>query len=145
MKYTLEERLDIGQRIYQGELTIASAAYSYDVNLYTARDYFRMYKARVEQSFHRQELCAHSVDADTDAADKYVRKAKAPDAADGYTQGTAERYAGVVAGQYVDEITATNVRKLMTNLQLSLDQALIALDIEGESRTQVIKQLQRGA
>ena len=61
------------------------------------------------------------------------------------THKVQQRDMQAVAGQYVDEITATNVRKLMTNLQLSLDQALNALDIEGESRTQVIKQLQRGA
>lgn len=45
MKYTKEERLDIGRRIYQGELTLAAAAVKYDVNPYTARDYFRLYKA----------------------------------------------------------------------------------------------------
>lgn len=45
MKYTKEERLDIGRRIYQGELTLATAATQYDINLYTARDYLRLYKA----------------------------------------------------------------------------------------------------
>ena len=45
MKYTKEERLEIGRRIYQGEITLATAATEYDVNLYTARDYLRMYKA----------------------------------------------------------------------------------------------------
>ncbi len=45
MKYTKEERLDIGRRIYQGEMTLATAATKYDINLYTARDYLRLYKA----------------------------------------------------------------------------------------------------
>ncbi len=45
MKYTKEERLNIGRRIYEGELTLAAAAITYDINLYTARDYFRLYKA----------------------------------------------------------------------------------------------------
>lgn len=45
MKYSKEERLDIGRRIYQGEMTLASAATKYDINLYTARDYLRLYKA----------------------------------------------------------------------------------------------------
>lgn len=45
MKYTKEERLEIGRRIYQGEMTLATAAAKYDINLYTARDYLRLYKA----------------------------------------------------------------------------------------------------
>ncbi len=45
MKYTKEERLEIGRRIYQGEMTLATAATEYDINLYTARDYLRLYKA----------------------------------------------------------------------------------------------------
>ena len=46
MKYTKEERLEIGRRIYQREITLATAAVEYDVNFYTARDYLRLYKAR---------------------------------------------------------------------------------------------------
>ncbi len=46
MKYTKEERMDIGRRIYQGEMSQAVAAVKYDINLYTARDYMRLYKAR---------------------------------------------------------------------------------------------------
>lgn len=46
MKYTKEERLDIGRQVYEGELTLASAATKYDINLYTARDYLRLYKAQ---------------------------------------------------------------------------------------------------
>ena len=45
MKYTREERLEIGRRIYQGEMTLATAATEYNINLYTARDYLRLYKA----------------------------------------------------------------------------------------------------
>ena len=48
MKYSLKERLDIGKRIYLGELTLATAAYAYDINMYTARDYLRMYKASAQ-------------------------------------------------------------------------------------------------
>lgn len=48
MKYTLIERLNIGRRIYLGELTLATAAYAYDINMYTARDYLRMYKASAQ-------------------------------------------------------------------------------------------------
>ena len=45
MKYTKEERLEIGRRIYQGEITLATASTEYVINLYTARDYLRLYKA----------------------------------------------------------------------------------------------------
>ena len=44
MKYTKEERLDIGRRIYSGELTRYQAAEIYDVSEQTARSYMRMYR-----------------------------------------------------------------------------------------------------
>ena len=37
MKYTLEQRLDIGRRIYEGELTRFQAAEEYGINDNTAR------------------------------------------------------------------------------------------------------------
>ena len=56
MKYTPKERLDIGRRIYLGELTLATAAYAYDINMYTARDYLRMYKASAQlTTYDRQD------------------------------------------------------------------------------------------
>ena len=36
MKYTLEQRLDIGRRIYEGEITRFQAAQEYDINEYVA-------------------------------------------------------------------------------------------------------------
>ena len=47
------------------------------------------------------------------------------------------------AKEYADERDVTKVRKLMENLQLTLEQALNALDIHGSSRTYIIKQLQK--
>ena len=44
MKYTKEQRLDIGRRIYDGEFTFATAAEEFDINAYTARDYMRLYR-----------------------------------------------------------------------------------------------------
>ena len=44
MKYTKEERLDIGRRIYNGELTRFEAAAQYGVSENTARDYMRLYR-----------------------------------------------------------------------------------------------------
>lgn len=45
MKYTKEERLEIGREIYEKELNKESAAVKYNINVYTARDYLRYYKA----------------------------------------------------------------------------------------------------
>lgn len=44
MKYTKEERLDIGRRIYNGEVTRYQAAEKYGINEQTARNYMRMYR-----------------------------------------------------------------------------------------------------
>ena len=44
MKYTKEQRLDIGRRIYDGEIDCHQAAEQDDINHYTARDYMRMYR-----------------------------------------------------------------------------------------------------
>ena len=44
MKYTKEQRLDIGRRIYDGEIDCHQAAEQYEINHYTARDYMRMYR-----------------------------------------------------------------------------------------------------
>ena len=44
MKYTKEERLDIGKRIYDGELSRYEAAEEYGISDQTARDYMRLYR-----------------------------------------------------------------------------------------------------
>ncbi|MFV0637235.1 hypothetical protein [Mitsuokella sp. WILCCON 0060] len=44
MKYTKEQRLDIGRRIYDGEITKYEAAKQYGIGPSTARDYMRMYR-----------------------------------------------------------------------------------------------------
>lgn len=44
MKYTKEQRLDIGRRIYDGEIDYSQAAEEYSINYYTARDYMRLYR-----------------------------------------------------------------------------------------------------
>ena len=44
MKYTKEQRLDIGRRIYDGEITKFEAAEGYGINDLTARDYMRLYR-----------------------------------------------------------------------------------------------------
>lgn len=44
MKYTKEQRLDIGRCIYDGEYTFTTAAEKFEINAYTARDYMRLYR-----------------------------------------------------------------------------------------------------
>ena len=41
MKYTKEERLDIGRRIYEGEINRYQAAAEYDISESCARNYMR--------------------------------------------------------------------------------------------------------
>ena len=44
MKYTKEQRLDIGRRIYDGEISRYEAAEEYGISEQTARDYMRLYR-----------------------------------------------------------------------------------------------------
>ena len=44
MKYTYEQRLDIGRQIYDGELTRFQAAEQYGINECTARSYMWLYR-----------------------------------------------------------------------------------------------------
>lgn len=62
MKYNKEERLDIGRQIYERELTMAAAATKYDVSLYTARDYLRLYKASENKSWPKMQRAAYKED-----------------------------------------------------------------------------------
>lgn len=44
MKFTKEEREEIGRLIYTKEMTIGEACAKYDINRYTVRDYMRDYR-----------------------------------------------------------------------------------------------------
>lgn len=44
MKYTLEERLDIGRRMYEHELTCQQAADEYGIHKHTAKRYLCLYR-----------------------------------------------------------------------------------------------------
>ena len=44
MKYTPEERMDIGRRIYERELTCRTAAEAYGIHKHTAKRYLWMYR-----------------------------------------------------------------------------------------------------
>ena len=44
MKYTREQRLDIGRRVYEGEINKYQAATEYGISDQTARNYMRQYR-----------------------------------------------------------------------------------------------------
>lgn len=54
VKYSKEERLQIGREIYEKKYTTAGAAEHYDVCLYTARDYLRAYKASINKAIPQE-------------------------------------------------------------------------------------------
>lgn len=93
MKYKKEERLEIGRRIYTGELTLAGAATEYDINYYTARDYLRLYKASIGVSI----------------PDKYRHKRGRSDT----LKSTADwiRYEGMNRDELIDEIIKAKVNE----------------------------------
>lgn len=60
MKYTEEERLNIGREIYTGELTRYQAAEKYGIGEYTARNYMRMYRDVNKLPAKSNTGCAHA-------------------------------------------------------------------------------------
>ena len=44
MKYTKEQRRELGRQIYEGEIKRYEAVEKYDISDYTAKDYMRMYR-----------------------------------------------------------------------------------------------------
>ena len=63
MKYTKEERQEIGRRIYNGELNRYQAADEYGISDQTARDYMRLYRKTNElppKSGHSNSVKAES-------------------------------------------------------------------------------------
>jgi len=60
MKYTEEERLNIGREIYTGELTRYQAAEKYGIGEYTTRNYMRMYRDANKLPAKRNTGCARS-------------------------------------------------------------------------------------
>jgi len=43
-RYTRDQQLAIGKEIYDGVLKLGQASGKYNINYYTARDYYRMYR-----------------------------------------------------------------------------------------------------
>jgi len=66
MKYTKEQRLDIGRQIYDGELSRYEAAEEYDISEQTARSYMRMYRDvnHLPAKHGQKSICAPSFKKD---------------------------------------------------------------------------------
>lgn len=71
MKYNKEERKEIGRRIYEGEISTAIAAESYGINIYTARDYLRLYKAYINVSKCKEKCVAYDISSKKLVMDEY--------------------------------------------------------------------------
>ena len=114
MKYTKEQRLEIGKKIYEGKLTLATAAVDYDINLYTARDYFRMYKASANQPEPRQGSKAIK----TAKSAKIAKSAKADRETDADVMGTAT-LTSIPAGETRPSRRGASLYKQMTKAELA--------------------------
>lgn len=56
IKYLKEERLEIGKRIYERKLNCFEAGEKYNISPWTARDYFRLYKAFLKERSDEKKL-----------------------------------------------------------------------------------------
>lgn len=61
MKYTKEERLVIGKKIYNGECSRYEAAEEYGIGEQTARDYMRMYRTLNQLPPRNNPRNSHSI------------------------------------------------------------------------------------
>jgi len=80
MKYTRDERLDIGRRIYEGEISRFEAAEEYGIGSDTARNYMRVYRAE-------HHLPARHVESN---ADKIKEPARLPTQLEDYESMSKE-------------------------------------------------------
>lgn len=56
IKYLKEERLEIGKRIYEKKLNCFEAGEKYNISPWTARDYYRLYKAFLKELCNEKKL-----------------------------------------------------------------------------------------
>ena len=80
MKYTKEERLDIGRRIYDGEISKFQAAELYEISFNTARDYMRLYRdtnglpARRKAAMTSPSTCVRSEPAEMEELESMTKE-----------------------------------------------------------------------
>jgi transposase len=90
MKYTKEERLDIGRRIYTGEIDRYDAARVYGISLYTARDYMRLYQRESGLPAHGPRYRIGKSGATAKPAESSLRAADSPQTMAEYESMTKE-------------------------------------------------------
>lgn len=56
IKYSKVERLEIGKRIYERKLNCYEAGEKYNISPWTARDYYRLYKAFLKELRNEKKL-----------------------------------------------------------------------------------------
>ena len=56
IKYSKVERLEIGKRIYERKLNCFEAGERYNISPWTARDYYRLYKAFLKELGDEKKL-----------------------------------------------------------------------------------------
>lgn len=79
MKYTKDERLDIGHRIYDGEISRYQAAEIYNISDQTARDYMRLYRSVNDlppKQQHRSFSVSPSVSVPSDSLEELEAMSK---------------------------------------------------------------------
>lgn len=94
MKYSKEERLEIGRRIYEGEITTAMAAEEYDINFYTAREYLRTYKASIHVAVPKEHRKYGNADETLKKHEDEMRK-----------------YDGMTRDELIDEIILAKINE----------------------------------
>ncbi len=115
MKYTREERLVIGQRIYEGELNRNTAARLYNIGICTARDYMRYYRD------------IHGLPP------KYVPQRQAEKTADEKQTYTFEEMLKMDKEELVDELIMAKINEM---------RMLKGMPIEAEKKTRAQRQIE---
>lgn len=99
--------------------------------------------ARLIEDFHQKDAENMHFSVLADGVKHFKKTEKGRDAMCEAVKEYAKEYAEEYAKEYADERDVTKVSKLMENLHFTLEQALNVLDIQGTSRTYIIKRLQK--
>ena len=117
MKYTQEERLEIGKRIYTGEIDKYAAAREYGISEHTARDYMRLYR-------HENGLPDRRVGRKQNSDSSGVRTVETPP--------TMEEYASMTKEELILELMRSRIReaRLKKGYEVKGDGTVILYDNE---------------
>ena len=97
MKYTKAERLDIGRRIYEGEIGRYQAAIEYGIHEHTARTYMRLYRDAYKLPPKNEKTT--------------TRKPRLAEAEPISTDPDLEEYASMTKEELIREIVRSKIRE----------------------------------